>query len=692
MDFRQLSGRAKATRRRNADGRVEARPSTAGPVVPAAALAASLTAGAIALWIYLSALLPGQDLGDSASFQAAAGDHLLTPRQAYPLYHALGFLFVRLFPGNPAHAFNLVSAACGAAAVAVAAGIAATVSGSSAAALLAGLLLGGSYTFWSQAVTAEVYTLHVLLVACSIAALLRWERRAEDEAARHAGPLALFFAVYAVSFGNHLSAILLAPAFALFLTATRPRRRLVLRPRVFLLAAAIAAAGAAQYAWNLSFALKSPERFGSTLDLLAAFWFDVTKADWRASFVFGKEPSTYPARLWMYWFDLRQQFGVPGAVLAATGCVAGLRKAREFTLALLVAFASTWVFAFTYNVGDTHVFYLVPHLLTSLLAANGAAALATLAAKGVSRAVCSATVARATRASVLVLLIAYASWRIFDTYPALDRSGDNRAGQFMQWLTSGLDGGEAIVVADLNWQLQNGLDYYSRHTNRAIPVVPLQEVILHFPSLVLDNRSLGREVVLAGRAAADEVAAAYDGLLEVAADDRLRVATLRERLSGNPPGSIYVVALLLPYADLPLDEQDLASTLRMLAGREVRMPPGRFAAVGGVIGQEPDFALGSDFPYRERVIAGTVRFDVRMESYLPADTIRRAGFGHVLVGRKRVLELDRGVSAVVLDRTGKVLARAYLSGILAPEARYVVRPSIPSVLSLSGSGSSSKAQ
>ena len=38
-----------------------------------------------------------------------------------------------------------------------------------------------------------------------------------------------------------------------------------------------------------------------------------------------------------------------------------------------------------------------------------------------------------------------------------------------------------------------------------------------------------------------------------------------------------------------------------------------------------------DRPYRVRVTIEPFDFDVRMESWLPTDTIRRAGFGHVIV-------------------------------------------------------------
>ncbi|MND00367.1 hypothetical protein D3C83_189530 [compost metagenome] len=52
-----------------------------------------------------------------------------------------------------------------------------------------------------------------------------------------------------------------------------------------------------------------------------------------------------------------------------------------------------------------------------------------------------------------------------------------------------------------------------------------------------------------------------------------------------------------------------------------------------------------------------------MESWLPTDTIRRAGFGHVVVNHRHELTLERGISFRALGSEGEPL---YESGIFAP--------------------------
>ena len=157
---------------------------------------------------------PRLDLAIAHHFRQVWIAHV-NARHAYPLYHGLGGLFVWLHPGEPARTVNLASAVFGALAVGLTAWLAARLAESTLAGLAAGMFLAFSYTFWSQAITAEVYTLHLLLVGAALVALLAW---AEQPAV---GRLALFYAIYALGFGNHLSMVLLLPALAVFLLIHR---------------------------------------------------------------------------------------------------------------------------------------------------------------------------------------------------------------------------------------------------------------------------------------------------------------------------------------------------------------------------------------------------------------------------------------------------------------------------------------
>src|SRR6185503_7133510 len=97
------------------------------------------------------------------------------------------------------------------------------------------------YTFWTQAIIAEVYSLHLALLALCLLALQAFAAR--PTTAR----LAVFFAVYACAFGNHLGMILFLVPFTVFLLQVHPRPRELFAPTTILLAIVIAVAGALQY-------------------------------------------------------------------------------------------------------------------------------------------------------------------------------------------------------------------------------------------------------------------------------------------------------------------------------------------------------------------------------------------------------------------------------------------------------------
>jgi peptidoglycan/LPS O-acetylase OafA/YrhL len=59
---------------------------------------------------------------------------------------------------------------------------------------------------------------------------------------------------------------------------------------------------------------------------------------------------------------------VIGLLLAVVGAVRLWTISRPWATLVLLAYAINTLFAFTYNVGDTHVFYLPGHLFTAFLA------------------------------------------------------------------------------------------------------------------------------------------------------------------------------------------------------------------------------------------------------------------------------------------------------------------------------------
>jgi hypothetical protein len=630
---------------------------------------------ALAAWaLYRSTLLPGFDFGDTGSLQTTVGSTLITPRVGYPLYFAVGNLWLRVVGGDPARALNLASAVTAALACGLSVLVAIELSGSIAAAVAAVLLFAASYTYWSQSIIAEVYALHILMVALTLLLLLRWANRPTTTR------LTLFFLAFAVGFGNHLSMVLLLPAYTLFLLlAARGGWRSMLAPRVVLLATACAAVGAAQYIWNLRALWYQPQPPSGLLEALSTFWFDVTKSDWRDTMVLHVPRSMLGDHAAMYWFDLRQQFGPIVPLLAVAGLVQLATQDARRALLMAVLFATNVAFAFSYNVGDAHVFYLPSHFIIALLVAPGVA----LAARLTPRAVLPAA----------ALTIAYAGARAYRDFPALDRSGDSRPAEVIAHLTAELDDQRDILLTDLNWQVANGLSYFAKVRQPAIAHARAPDLLLYAPALAADNHEVGRAIALT-ESARSEIDTAYGPLLPTIPDPRVEVPPLAERVAGLPAGTPYVLCLLRPSRDMTLDRDDLAAALRVLLGTSVpasnlrppkeppsssgtSVPDGDYAVIAGLIGRPPDLAFGANFPFTRKVQLEGLGVEVRMESWLSADTIRRMGFGQVVAGRHHSLIAERGVSFAALDRTGRPIRTVYAANIFSPQPRYLIRTERP---------------
>jgi len=632
------------------DTRRSGAPASIAPLV-AACLVATL-----AFWAYTQTLLPGVDLGDTGGFQASVLWPEPSARRAYPLYFALAKPFTQaLAAANPARGLNLFSALWAGVAAGLLTFFVARLTAFTLAGVVAGVLLAFSHTFWTQAIIAEVYSLHLTLVGACLIALYWWSL------APATGRLAVFFAVYALAFGNHLSMILLFIPFTVFLFHAHPRRRELLRPATIALAIGIAAIGALQYAENFLWVWSAIDAPVTWSDRIAAFWMDATKSDWRGEMVMGVDRSQMIDRLAMVRWDAWQQFGWIGLALAVMGAVRVWRLSREWAVFLWLAYAISTVFAWTYNVGDTHVFLLPSHFFTALLAGVAVAPLPQRAS--------SSTRALTPFAAAAIVALLYAGWRGWDTWPVVDRHTDRRAEAFVARVTHDIDEKSALLVSKMNWQLENAVLYSGRFVQRGLAWVPLVDVLPHFPFLVGDNLAEDRDIVLTAQAAAD-VRSTYGDAFSIVQD--LSAAPSLVSLAAQVPrGAPYVMTWLAPPPDeATIDPRDLNAAIAVMAkGSPPAVVNVGYEVWGGIAGERPAFHRSSSRPFIDTFSIAGDRYTVRMDSWLPEDTFRREGFGHVLRGREHLMWIERGISLMWLSQSG-VPAQVYAAGLYAPEARF----------------------
>src|SRR6202008_2822587 len=99
-----------------------------------------------------------------------------------------------------------------------------------------------------------------------------------------------------------------------------------------------AGAGALQYLWNLHTLWLLPDPPRGVVEGLGRFWFDVTKQDWRETMVLEVPRAMLGDHAAMYAFDVRQQFGWVGPLLALVGLVQLVRTRWQAALMLFLVY------------------------------------------------------------------------------------------------------------------------------------------------------------------------------------------------------------------------------------------------------------------------------------------------------------------------------------------------------------------
>ena len=170
----------------------------------------TLVVGGCALAVYVRTLAPGVLYSDSAEFQTLAYSLGVTHPSGYPIYILLAKLFTFLPIQNIAWRVNFVSALCGALTLAGVALLVRQQTHGYFGAVLGSLALGIGYTFWSQAIIAEVYTPATFLIVLTMLLLWRWHSDPDQRGK------VLFLACLLVGLGMHITVLIMIPAIVIF--------------------------------------------------------------------------------------------------------------------------------------------------------------------------------------------------------------------------------------------------------------------------------------------------------------------------------------------------------------------------------------------------------------------------------------------------------------------------------------------
>jgi len=297
--------------------------------VPRSVLAGVL-AFAAGLVLYLVTMAPGLPPGhDSAELVTAAAVRGIPHPPGYPLYTLLGGVFIDVCGGDPAWAMNLFSVLCGALAVGLAGMAFSVLSGSSAAGLAAALAFAVARGPWRMAVGAEVFSLHLALVAGLLALAAFWRPAS-------GGRRRLLVAAGALTFGlglaHHQTVVLVLPGLAAFLWMARDGRPAGFTPWV----GVALLAGLTPYAWLPWRAAQDPPLNWGDPDTPQRLWWTVTRQGYgglKLSQVSGTHPAAgYHLEAWGRSLAL-WQFPFAGVAVGLAGASVGaLRRRPEVIL------------------------------------------------------------------------------------------------------------------------------------------------------------------------------------------------------------------------------------------------------------------------------------------------------------------------------------------------------------------------
>jgi len=309
--------------------------------------------------IYLHTLLPSVGLGDSGELTTCAYLLSIAHAPGYPLYLLLSKIFTYLPFGEVAYRVNLVSAIFGALTCSLVFYIIFFITQHRPSSLISTFCLGFSSSFWTLSTTAEVYTLNTCLVSLLILIYLIWTHK------KNITGLYLFFFIYGLSLGNHLTILLFLPIFLYFiLTEQVTFLQLSKFTLLFLI--------------GLTIYFYIPIR--SSEEIIVVNWSKVTTLNHLFNYltgahfkklIFSSSFFEVIKHLGNYFLLLMSQFPAFAFGIGIIGLIKSFSLNRRFSLLISLMWGLVVIFCINYDIVDIWSLYLPTYLFFSLFLGVG---------------------------------------------------------------------------------------------------------------------------------------------------------------------------------------------------------------------------------------------------------------------------------------------------------------------------------
>ena len=311
--------------------------------------------------VYLVTLAPTVYRLDSAELSAAAYNLGVPHATGYPLYLLLGKAFTYLPIADVGYRLNLMSAVFAAGGVTVLYQLSFLVTNRFTTSFAVAYSLAFSYYFWASAVVAEVYTLHVFLTGLTVYLLVKWDKGKDNR---------LLFAalfVWGLSFGNHMSTVLMGPAVAFFLVRGLQQNRIsaatvLLAVPVFILPLALYFYLPWRYSADaIPYVLGHYDSFGELIRVnhttIGGMWQTITAQQFE-SLMFAYGPTGYIEQMGDAAYWLFGNFLGLGILFGLLGIVANFKNDRPRLVFIGLVFVSNIIFFSSYGALDKQVMFL----------------------------------------------------------------------------------------------------------------------------------------------------------------------------------------------------------------------------------------------------------------------------------------------------------------------------------------------
>jgi hypothetical protein len=288
------------------------------------------------------------------------------------------------------------------------------------AAIGTGLAAAFSATWWSQSTTIEVYPVHLFMLTHVLFFFLRMLRNEETDVVGKWGKLFALF--LGLSFSNHMTTILLAPA-CLYMFFARYRFTKLARTRIVKLTPYFIAGLLAYLYLPIRSAMYPPMDWGHPTTV-GAFLRHITGGQYKIWMFTG---SGAAAKQWAYfWQRLPHEFTIVGVLLALAGLwamfMSGSSRRTHVLIFTLLLFFGCLLYSINYDIHDIDSYFLLAYLAMSLWIGAGIQYLVVVTFR--SRSGSDTKTQRDLKVTTTLVVVALALFEIASNYSEVDESGN----------------------------------------------------------------------------------------------------------------------------------------------------------------------------------------------------------------------------------------------------------------------------